>query len=84
MSLWDVKNLNVVFVFVILAQFGPIFLKIESISIPIQIETKFYLYINVTMIFLTRLSFYFSSEFYLNIVSSIYISIIYRQMLELV
>jgi len=63
MSLLDVKNLNIVPIFIILFQFGLNFFKTELISFPIQIETTSYLYINVTMIFLTKLSFYFTLNF---------------------
>jgi len=62
-SLLDVKSFNVIIVFVILFRFGLNFIKTKSTSFPNQIETKFYFYINVTMIFLTRLSFYFTFNF---------------------
>jgi len=53
MSLLDVKSLNVVPIFVILSQFGPNFVKNESISSCI----KFKFYINFTMVFLLELIF---------------------------
>jgi len=90
MSLLDVKSLNAVPAFVIVSQFDFNFFKTESISSLYQIYILYKFCNGIFIIIidiLIKLSLFkciFCIELYLNIVSNIYISIIYRQMLEFV
>jgi len=59
----DVKNFDLVLVFIILSQFSLNFWLNSNNFTTNQIETKFEFYINVALIFLTRLNLHFTLNF---------------------